>query len=299
MLADAAFTWDLAADIRELLRFDFMQNAYAAGTIVAVLCGFVGYFVVLRGESFATHTLSQVGFPGAAGAALLGLPVLAGLIAFCLAAALAIAAFGSRAGAARRSENAAIGSILVFSLALGLLFARLYHGFVHATYASLFGTFLGISDAQVWTLAAIAALSLACLAAMARPLLFASLEPDVAAARGVAVRGLSVAFFALVALAVASTALITGTLLVFALVVTPAATARELSARPMVTAGLSVLIAIAVTWAGLAMAYYSVYPLGSFVTTLSFAAYVSARAYRRMPALALRGGPARPAGAGA
>jgi zinc/manganese transport system permease protein len=280
-MADVSLTWDLAEDLRQLLQYQFMRNAYEAATLVAILCGVIGYFVVLRGQSFATHALSQVGFPGAAGAALIGVAPLYGLVVFCIAAATAIAAFGSGAGSGSRSQNAAIGSILVFALALGLLFARLHHGFVQATYAFLFGTFLGVTRTQVLTLLAIAFVSLAAMGVMARPLLFASLEPDVAATRGVPVRALSFAFLALVGLAVASTALITGTLLVFALVVTPAATARELTARPLPAVVLSMALALAVTWLGLAMAYYSVYPLGFYVTTLAFAGYVAGRLYRR------------------
>jgi zinc/manganese transport system permease protein len=289
MFADSGLTWDLIDDLRQLLEFHFMQNAFAAGTIVGVLGGVMGYFVVLRRQSFATHALSQVGFPGAAGAALVGIAPIWGLVFFCLLAAFGIGVLGSGGGGSRRGENAAIGSILVFSLALGLLFARLYSGFVQATYSFLFGTFLGINDTQLLTLLAITVACLVALAVIGRPLLFASLQPDVAASRGVPEAGLSYGFLVLVGLAVASTAVITGTLLVFALIVTPAATARELTARPLLGLALSAGLAVLVTWLGLSMAYFSVYPLGFYVTTLSFGAYVAARVLRLyVPATFLR-----------
>src|SRR3984893_8580544 len=215
-------TWDLVADVRELLHFQFMQNAFVAGTIVAVTAGVVGYFMVLRGESFAGHTLSQVGFPGAAGAALVGVTPALGLLVFCVGSALGIAALSDGRGRERRAETAAIGSILAFTLAVGFLFASLYGGFVQGVYAFLFGTFSGISDRQGAIVATVAFVAIAVLIFIGRPLFFASVDPEVAAARGVPVRALALAFLVLLGLAVAETAQITGTLLVFALLVAPA-----------------------------------------------------------------------------
>lgn len=273
---------DLLGDLEQLLQFHFMQNAFVAGTIVAVVAGLVGYFVVLRGQTFAGHALSQVGFPGAAGAALVGASPALGLLTVCAAAALGIAALSATDGGERRDESAAIGSILALALAAGFLFATLYGGFVGGVYALLFGTFIGISDSQVAVLAAVAAPVLGVLAVVGRPLLFASVEPDVAAARGVPVRGLGVAFLVLVGLAVAEAAQITGTLLVFALLVAPAATAQQLTARPGTGLAAGVAIAVAVTWLGLSAAYFTVYPIGFFVTSFAFAAYLAARLVRRM-----------------
>jgi zinc/manganese transport system permease protein len=284
-MADAASqpspSLDLWADLQLLLQFHFMQNAVAAGTIVSVLAGLIGYFVVLRGQSFAAHTLSQVGFPGAAGAALLGVPPLAGLITFCVAAALGISAL-SRERGARLSETAAVGSILAFTLALGSLFARLYPGFVGAAYSFLFGTYLGITDTQVTVLLVTAIAAMAVLAVIGRPLLFASVDPDVAAARGVPVRLLSVSFLLLLGLAVAEAVQITGTLLVFALLVAPAATAQQLTARPVAGLILSVTVAMLVAWLGLAIAYFTPYPIGFFVTSIAFLVYVAARGWRQL-----------------
>lgn len=273
-------SFDLFADVQQLLEFHFMQNAFEAGTIVAVVAGLMGWFMVLRGQSFAGHTLSQVGFPGAAGAALVGVMPAAGLLVFCVASALGIAVLSDGRSEGGRTESAAIGSILAFTLATGFLFASLYSGFVGGVYAFLFGTFIGISDSQVEILAAVALVAVAALAVIGRPLLFASVDPDVAAARGVPVRFLAVAFLLLLGLAVAEAAQITGTLLVFALLVAPAATAQQLTARPALGLVLSVAIALLVIWLGLAVAYFTVYPIGFFVTSFAFAAYLVARAAR-------------------
>ena len=282
--------WDLLFDLQQLLQFHFMQNALLTGTIVAVPAGAVGYFIVLRGQSFAAHTLSQVGFPGAAAGILVHTSPLAGLLAFCTASALGIGFLGRGLDAGRRGESAVIGTVLAFSLGLGLLFSRLYAGSAQGVYAFLFGTILGISDADVAITAAVAAAALAALGVMARPLLFGSVDPDVAQARGVPVRALSMAFLVLVALAVAQAVQIVGTLLVFALLVAPGAAALQLSARPWLGLGFSVALALLFTWAGLAVAYFTIYPVGFFVTTFAFGTYLALRvgrallATRRLPA---------------
>jgi zinc/manganese transport system permease protein len=248
-------SWDVLADLQLLLRFHFMQNAFIVGTLVAVLAGAVGYFVVLRGQSFAAHMLSQVGFPGAAAAVL---------------------------DAGNRMESAVVGSILAFSLGLGLLFFRLYAGSAQAVYAFLFGTILGISDRDVAATAVTTVVCLIALAAIARPLVFASVDPDVAEARGVPVRAISIAFLLLAALAVAVTVQIVGTLLIFALLVAPGACAVQLTARPVRGLALTVLLSLLFTWIGLAVAYFTIYPVGFFITTIAFAAYVLIRIAKAM-----------------
>jgi zinc/manganese transport system permease protein len=275
-------TWDLVADVRELLHFQFMQNAFVAGTIVAVTAGVVGYFMVLRGESFAGHTLSQVGFPGAAGAALVGVTPVFGVLTFCVVAAIAIALVPGRRSTGPAFESALIGSILAFALALGFLFTTLYSGFVTGAYSFLFGTFVGISNTEVVTLFVTATVVLVTLLVMGRRLFFASIDADVAAARGVPVRALAVVFLAVLGLAVAAATQITGTLLVFALLVAPAASAHQLSNRPGRALLISVGIAVLVTWLGLAIAYFSEYPIGFYVTTLAFGAYLLSRAGRAL-----------------
>ena len=271
---------DLLSDAQQLLEFHFMQNALLTGTVVAVLAGAVGYYVVLRGQSFAAHTLSQVGFPGAAAAVLVHAPPLLGLVAFSTASALGIAAAGRSLDAGRRTEAAVVGTVLAFSLGLGLLFFRLYAGSAQGIYAFLFGTILGISDGAVAATAALAGACLAALAAIARPLLFASIDADVAQARGVPVRALSTAFLVLVALAVAQAVQIVGTLLLFALLVAAADSAHQLTGRPWLGLGLSVALSLVCTWAGLAVAYFTIYPVGFFVTSFAFACYLAIRAGR-------------------
>lgn len=277
MTQPQGLSWDLLADLQLLLQFHFMQNALLAGTLVAVLAGVAGYFVVLRGQSFAAHMLSQVGFPGAAAGVLLHVSPVLGLIVFCTAAAIGIGSFGRNLDAGQRAESAAVGTILAFSLGLGLLFFRLYAGTAQGIYGFLFGTIVGISDRDVQVTLAVVAVSVAMLGVIARPLLFASVDPDVADARGVDVRRLSMFFLLVLALAVAVTVQIVGTLLVFALLVTPGAAALQLTARPMRGLFLSVVFSLLFTWLGLAIAYFTDYPVGFFITSLAFGTYVLVR----------------------
>jgi zinc/manganese transport system permease protein len=289
-----AFSWNIVDDIRTMWAYPFMVNAFRAGAVVAVVAGVMGWFMVLRRQTFAGHTLALSAFPGAAGATLIGIAASYGYFAFCTAAAavIALATRGRAAGpgSSRVSESALTGIVQAFTLACGLLFVALYHGFLNGTTALLFGSFLGITSSQVALLAATAAAVLAILAAIGRPLLFASVDPDVAAARGVPARALSVAFLVLLGAAVAETAQITGALLVFALLVMPAAAAQRLTARPAVSLLLTVVIGFLVTWAGLTAAFYSPYPIGFWVTSFAFAVYLAAQA---VPALLRRARRAR------
>lgn len=274
--------WNLIADIQELWSFPFMVNAFRAGTIVAVAAAVLGWFMVLRRQTFAGHTLAVVGFPGAAGATLLGVSATYGYFAFCLAAALVIAAI-PRGGQGRFGhESAVTGTVQAFALACGYLFIALYKGFLNGVNALLFGAFLGITTSQVVVLLAVTLVVLAATAVLGRRLLFTSIDPDVAESRGLPVRAVSTVFLVLLGAAVAEASQITGTLLVFALLVMPAATAQTLTARPSVSLLLSVAIAVAVTWFGLGIAFYSIYPIGFFVTTIAFACYVLARIAARV-----------------
>ncbi len=267
-------SWNPIRDVHALFPFPFMVNALAAGTIVAVMAGVAGWFMVLRRQTFAGHTLAVIAFPGAAAASLAGLPLALGYFGFCGAGALVLAAIaGSRRSLG--AESAAIGSLQALALALGFLFVSLYHGVLSGLDSLLFGTFLGITAGQVVVLLLVASAAVVFIVAAARPLFFASVDADVARAAGVPV-------------GVAETSQITGALLVFALLVTPAATAQQLTSRPALGIALSVAIALGVTWLGLALAYFSVYPVGFFVTSLAFALYVLVRlgraAARRLPA---------------
>jgi zinc/manganese transport system permease protein len=275
-LADTVqLSWNLAADLQQLLAYHFMQNAFLAGTLVAVVAGVVGYFMVLRSQSFAGHTLAQVGFPGALGAALLGLPPVVGLIAFGFGAALLIGALSAREV---KGPERAVGMVLAFSLGLGLLFVRLSHANnTTGVYALLFGSVLGVSDRDLFSIALATAVTLAAFVVIARPLLFASIDPEVAAARGVPVRLLSTLFLVLLALAVAEAVQFVGVLLIFALLVTPAAIAQQITARPPLSIGLSVVLALLFTWCGLAIGYFTPYPIGFFITSFAFGAYALVR----------------------
>jgi len=276
-------TWNLVDDARQLVSYPFMVNALEAGTIAAVMAGTTGWFMVLRRQTFAGHPMSMIAFPGAAAASLAGLPIALGYFGFCGLGALALAGIaGSRQSLS--GESAAIGSLQALALGLGFLFVSLYHGVLNGLGSLLFGTFLGITHEQVIVLLAVASVAVALMALMARPLLFASIDSDVARAAGVPVGLLGTGFLLTLGLAVAATSQITGALLVFALLVMPAATAHQLTARPFLGIALSVAIALAVTWIGLALAYFSIYPVGFYVTSVAFALYVLVR-IARTPAL--------------
>jgi zinc/manganese transport system permease protein len=265
------------SDLEQLTEFSFMVQALEAGTIVAITAGAIGWFMVLRRQTFAGHTLSMIAFPGAAGATLAGFPPALGYFGACGIAALVLSAINRPVGVGRAGESAAIGTVQAFGLGLGFLFVTLYSGQLANLESLLFGTFLGITAAQVQTLLWVALVTLALLAVIGRPLLFASVDEAVARAAGVPTGLLATAFLLLLGLAVAATAQITGALLVFALLVTPAATAQQITARPAPGLALSIALALVVTWLGLGIAYFSPYPVGFWVTSLSFGLYVAVR----------------------
>jgi zinc/manganese transport system permease protein len=279
----SGLSWNLIEDARQLLSFHFMLNALRAGTIVAVVAGAIGYFMVQRRQAFAGHTLALIGFPGAAAATWLGVTAAFGYFGFCLVGALIIAALpaGGRSGpGGYGEESAVIGTVQAFALACGFLFVSLYKGFLSGVNSQLFGTITGVTDGQVLLLLVAGAVALAALIALGRPLFYASVDPDTAQARGVPVRAINAAFLLLLGIAAAGTSQVTGTLLVFALLVAPAAIAVRITARPALGLALSMTIAVAVTWAGEGIAFFSPYPIGFWVTTLAFAAFLLAVGYR-------------------
>ena len=270
-----------ATDLHQLLVYPFMVNALEAGTIVAVMASVAGWFMVLRRETFAGHTLSVMSFPGASAAALAGLALSTGYFFFCVVGALVIAASSRTAGRRNFSqESAVIGSVQAGALALGFLFLSLYGGVLEDLESLLFGSFLGITTVQVRTLAAITIGVLVFFAIAGRPLLFSSVDEPTASVRGVPVRFLHVAFLVVLGLAVAATAQITGVLLVFALLVAPAAAAQQLTARIPLSLALTLLFALAIIWIGLTLAYFGNYSLGFYVSTIAFALYVICRGGR-------------------
>src|SRR5437868_760283 len=233
-----------------------MVNAFRAGSIVAIVAAIIGWFMVLRRQTFAGHTLSIVAFPGASAAILVGISAAWGYFGFCIIAALVIASVPRGRSQSLGEESAVIGTVQAFALACGFLFVTLYHGLLQGASALLFGTFLGITDDQVTTLLLVGVVVIALVAVIGRPLLFASIDPEVAAASGVPVRALSFVFLAVLGVAVAEASQITGALLVFALLVVPAATARTLTSRVVPGMVLSIAIGLVVTWLGLALAYF-------------------------------------------
>ena len=276
---DVHLGWNVLTDVRQLLEFHFMVNALRAGSIVAVVAGAIGYVMVLRQQSFAGHTLALMGFPGAAGAVWLGLDASVGFFGFCIAAAVVLGiAPTSRSG----SQSAVIGVVQSFGLACGLLFVSLYHGFLSGLNNLLFGTVVGVTDRQVLTLLVAGIVALLGLLLLGRPLLFTSIDEAAARSRGVPTRAVGVAFLVLLGVAAAGASQVTGSLLVFALLVAPAATAVRLTARPVAGVALSVAIALVVTWLGEAAAFYSPYPIGFWVTTFAFGLFLAVSGYRAM-----------------
>ena len=277
MNVNPSLKFDLIADLRELFAFPFMVHALEAGTIVAVFAAAVGWYMVLRRQSFAGHTLSLMAFPGATGAALIGLPVSLGYYLACGAAAIAMGQTTRTSTRGFGSETAVIGTVQTVGLAAGYLFLSLNSGILSGTETLLFGTFLGVTQGQVVTLLIIAVVALALLALGARPLLFSTVDRELARASGIPVAALDVLFLLLLALAVAATSQITGVLLVFAVLVAPPAAAQQLTSRPLAGLLLGILFALLVVWLGLAAAYFSPWPVGFYTTTFAFAVYVIAR----------------------
>jgi zinc/manganese transport system permease protein len=280
--ANPSLSFDLVKDVDQLTTFPFMVHALEAGAIVAVLAASVGWFMVLRRQSFAGHTLSVMAFPGATGAALAGLPAALGYYLACGGAALVMSRGSSprSRGHSHSSETALIGTVQTVGLGIGYLFLSLNHAVLGGPETLLFGTLLGITGSQVLVLLGVALAALAALTMIARPLLFATIDPEVAGARGVPVRMLDASFLVILGLAVAATSQITGALLVFALLVAPPATAQLVTMRPDLGLALSVVFALVITWLGLGVAYFSAYPVGFYTTTFAAGLYVIVRATR-------------------
>jgi zinc/manganese transport system permease protein len=263
--------------LTDILAYDFMQRAFAASGMVAIVAGAVGYFLVLRGQTFAGHALSHIGFAGATGAALLGLSPLGGMLVFTIIAGFGMGALGERLS----GRDVGIGIVLALALGFGLLFLKLYPTNAAQTTSLLFGNVLAVSKPVLLSLAGLAAVTLAGLAAISRPLLFASLQPELAEARGVDVRLVGTIFLAIVAIAVAQSVQVVGVLLVFALMVGPPATAMLLTTRIGTGIALAALLALVEAWAGIVIAFYTDWPTSFCITALSAALYLLALAVRK------------------
>lgn len=272
------FSLNLIADLQQIFSYPFMQHAYEAGTIVAIVAGIVGYFVVLRRSSFAAHSLSHIGFAGAAGAALVGVSPVYGLLLFTTVGGSSMAVLSPKAA----NRDISIGTVLAFMLGLGVLFISLYTGYATEAYSILFGEILGISSSDVLLTLVAGLIILVAVAAVYRPLLFSSLDEDVAEAKGVPTFILGIVFMLLVAVATSIAVQVVGVLLIFSLMVTPAAIAQQLAKRPQRVILISVGVALMATWLGLFIAFYEPYPVSFFITSIVFIAYLLSRLTNRM-----------------
>ena len=246
-----------------ILGSPFMRNALIGGTVVALASGLMGYFIVVRRNAFAAHALAHMGLPGATGAVLLGIPPVLGLAVFCAGGALAIGALGKRAS----DRDVVTGTTLAFATGLGLFFNSLATKSSSTMTNVLFGNLLAISHDQLIGFSVLFLVLMLCVGLIYRPLLYSSINAPVAEAKGVPVRALSVVFMLLLALAVTMAVQAVGTLLLFALLVTPAATGIMLTPRPSLAMAISAAISVCSVWLGLgASAMFNVPPSFLVVT---------------------------------
>jgi zinc/manganese transport system permease protein len=263
----------ITATTTTMLDYDFMRNAFAAAGVAAIVSGLVGYFLVLRGQTFAGHALGHIGFAGATGAVLVGVASVWGLVGFTVAAGIGMGLMGDRLS----GRDVAIGVVLALALGFGLLFLHYYTAFAAQATALLFGNVLAVDGMMIVTLIGLGAITLGGLAAIMRPLIFATLQPELAEAKGVPVRFVSTAFLAIVALAVSESAQIVGVLLVFALMVGPPATAQRLVTGLWSGMALSAAIALGEAWLGITMAYQTDWPVSFCISLLSAVGYFLTR----------------------
>jgi len=258
----------------DILQYAFIQNAFLAGSVVAVVAAVIGYFLIIRGLTFAGHALPNIGFAGAAGAVWLGLDPVIGLFAFTIGAGISIGLLGKKI----TERDTSIGVIMTFALGLGLLFLSLYSGYAERVYAILFGQIIGISQQDVLLTALASLLTLFLTLLLFRPLLFSSFDPEVAEARGLPVQALSLAFLVLLAITVSLAVQVIGALLVFTLLVGPAATAVRLARSPLRAIALAAALGVAYTWLGIYLAAENgVWPVSFFIATISFGVYLPVR----------------------
>jgi zinc/manganese transport system permease protein len=274
----ATFSWNPLTDWQLLTSQAFMRNALLAGTIAAVVGAVVGHFVVLRGLTFAADGLTHVGFAGASGAVLVGVTPVAGLLALTMGAAVGIAALEQRL----RGRDVVIGMILIGALGLGVLFLSLSSGYSNQAYALLFGDILALGTRELLVLGGAGVIALVAVGVLYRPLLLATLDPEVAESRGVRVRALGTAFLLIVALAATAATQVIGALLAVALIVGPAASAQQLTQRPARVVTIAVVLGVVIVWTGLALGYWLPFPVSFFITALVGLAYGVTRAVADM-----------------
>lgn len=266
----------------QILGSSFMRNAWLGGTIVALAAGVMGYFIVVRNSSFAAHALAHIGLPGATGAVLIGLPAVVGLGVFCVGGALVIGALGKRAN----DRDVATGTVLAFATGLGLFFNSLATRNSSTLTNVLFGNVLAITNGQLLGFLVLLVVLAACIAFIYRPLLFTSVNSQVAEAKGVPVVGLSIMFMVLLGITITMAVQAVGTLLLFALVVTPAATAVILTARPVLAMAVSAVIGLVSVWAGVALSAMFNLPPSFVIVSIACAVWLVVWVGSRMPRLA-------------
>jgi zinc/manganese transport system permease protein len=258
----------------ETLQLPFMVHAILTASIAAVVAAVCGYFLVSRGLTFAGHALPNIGFAGAAGAVFLGVEPVYGLFALTLGAGVVVGFIGEDL----RERDISIGVVMTFALGLGLLFLTLYSGYAQRVYAILFGNILGISAQAVILTAVASGAILALIVFMYRPLLFSTFDPPAAEARAVPVKLLAVVFMSIIAVTVSLSIQVMGALLVFTLLVGPAATARRLVKSPLASIFVSIGLGLAYVWLGIVLAVASgSIPVSFFIATLSFLVYLPIR----------------------
>jgi zinc/manganese transport system permease protein len=270
--------WNLIVDFSDYGELVvLLRNSILAGVVLALIGGLIAVFVVQRDMAFAVHGISELSFSGGAAGLLIGIGVVPGALLGSMVAALLIGFMGAR----ERERNSAIAVLMPFGLGLGILFLSLAPGRTANKFGLLTGQIVAIDDPQLGAMSAIGAVALIGILLIWRPLSFASLDPEVARARGLPMRGLSLAFMALLGLTVAVSVQIVGALLVMSVLVTPAAAAMRLSASPVVVPALSVAFALVSVVGGIMVALGSTVPISPFVTTISFLIYLGARLVER------------------
>jgi zinc/manganese transport system permease protein len=268
-------------DMFDFLTYTAIQNALVAGSLAAVIAAIAGYFLVVRGMTFTAHALPNVGFAGAAGAVLLGLEPVVGLLAFSISAAIVIGLLGKQL----RERDIAVGIIMAFTLGLGVLFISLYHGYAERVYSILYGNILGISQTDVLLTIVLSAITISLLFILFRPLLFSSLDPTVAESRGIPVRALTITFLILLAITISMSVQVVGALLIFTLLIGPPATAMRIVQRPLWAIVIAILLGVCYTWLGIFFAANGLFgisgtdmwPASVYITSLSFGVYLPVR----------------------
>jgi zinc/manganese transport system permease protein len=259
------------------LGYDFVRHALIAGTLSALLGAIVGYFVIIRNVGFAAHALAHIGFAGAAGAALLGLSPLEGMLLLTVGSGVFMGATGDKL----QRSDLAIGMVLSMALGLGALFLRLYSTYAGQAKAILFGNIFGVSEGQIIEMVVLSLISLGALAIFSRRLLFASTQPSLAEARGISLTKLSIAFMVVLAVSVTLASQIVGVLLVFTLVIAPAGIALRLCRSFWTGILVSAALGVAAVWIGILLDCLTTYPTAFWIPLLFFILYLAVEGYVR------------------